>query len=71
MKESEDQLEFVKTALNATPRNEWEAIACAAGVSRRTLNNIVNGEKIPSYVTVFRMYNIFKMRKPSRKETVK
>lgn len=60
--EHENQLEFVRKQMLATPRNEWAAVAVNAKLSPRTVYNVVNPQSTPGYLTVFSLYKAIKAR---------
>lgn len=59
----ENQLEFVRNALNATPTDEWDVLASAAQVTKRHLYNIANSKGSPSYDTVYALMRVFETRR--------
>lgn len=67
----ENQLDFVKRALEATPRDEWSAIAAAAQMSKRNLYNIVGNSVSPSYDKVYALLRVFAARSSAHKGAAK
>lgn len=58
----ENQWEFVRKRLNATPRDQWTQVAASAGLNLRTLYNVVDPTSNPRYQTVFNLYASMKNR---------
>lgn len=68
----EDQLAYVRKRVFATPVNEWQGVATAAGVPHRTLYYLKNPDFDPRYSTVRKLYGSLKRsEKPKRATRVK
>lgn len=68
MAKVENQLEIVRSRLKETRKQDWTGIAAAAKVDIRTIYNVADDARKPSYDTVFRVYGAIKKLNPKVKE---
>lgn len=64
---TENQLDFVRLALENVPRNEWAQVAGDAQLALRTLYKTMEPAGRPSYDTVYSLYSVLKARRPAKK----
>ena len=67
MKKPENQLDVVRAKLANIPKDEWMHVASSANVNIRTIYNVVDIERKPSYDTVYRVYEAISKRGSSRR----
>lgn len=65
----ENQRDVVRGALQATPTSEWLGIAVEAKMTLRTVYNVIDPKRNPTYGSVFRLYSVLKERESKKRMT--